>query len=131
MSYPVPALARICVLKIVKDIKDFCPGVNFGDLGKYHFTVGPFQYLCESQHINYNFVICRSKRPRIKCDFNAVASRCIEMIFDYVISTGQLDSVWLCLLIVNHLRTIDFTAFPSAVNVSLFKMLKQRCKVQK
>ena len=53
------------------------------------------------------------------------------MIFDYVISTGQLDSVWLCLLIVNHLRTIDFAAFPSAVNVSLFKMLKQRCKVQK
>jgi hypothetical protein len=50
MSFLVPALARICVLKIVKDIKEFCPGVNFGDLGKYQSIVGPFQYLCELQH---------------------------------------------------------------------------------
>ena len=50
MAFPVPTLTRICILKIVKDIKEFCPGVNFGDLGKCQFTVGPFEYLCEYQH---------------------------------------------------------------------------------
>ena len=50
MAFPVPTLTRICILKIVKDIKEFCPGVNFGDLGKCPYTVGPFEYLCEYQH---------------------------------------------------------------------------------
>ena len=47
MAFPVLSLKRVCVLKIVKDIRDFCPGVNFEDLGRYQFIVGPFEYLCE------------------------------------------------------------------------------------
>ena len=47
MAFPVPTLRRVCVLKIVKDIKEFCPGISFGDLGKYQFIVGPFEYLCK------------------------------------------------------------------------------------
>ena len=47
MSLSVPSLKRICVVKIVRDIKDFCHGVTFEDLGKYQYVVGPFEYLCK------------------------------------------------------------------------------------
>ncbi len=41
----VPSLTRICVLKVVEEIRSFCPGVTFEDLGKYKYIVGPFEYL--------------------------------------------------------------------------------------
>ena len=114
-------------MKIVKEIREFCPGVSFGDLGRYQFIVGPFEYLCKLLIIVYMWVfvsMCGTVSFLV-----SVASRCIESIFQHVISTRQLDTSWLSLLIVTHLRTIDFSAFPSAVNMALFKILKQRCKV--
>ena len=48
MAFLVPSLRRISVLKIVEEIKQFCPGVSFEDLGKYIYVVGPFEYLRKS-----------------------------------------------------------------------------------
>ena len=49
MAYmAVPSLRRLCVLKVVRDIREFFQeGVRFEDLGQYRFIVGPFEYLCE------------------------------------------------------------------------------------
>ena len=62
--------------------------------------------------------------------FVSTASTSISAIFDYVISTRQLNSPWLSILVVTHLRTINFTAYPGGVNTALFKMLINRCKVK-
>ena len=48
MAFAGPSLRKLCVLKIVKEIKQFCPGVSFEDLGKYIYIVGPFEYLRKS-----------------------------------------------------------------------------------
>jgi len=45
MAFAVPSLRRICVLKIVEEIRQFCSGVPFEDLGKYLYIVGPFDRL--------------------------------------------------------------------------------------
>ncbi len=50
MAFSAPSLTRICVIKIVKDIKKFCYGLRFDDLGKFKFIVGPFDNLCEGPH---------------------------------------------------------------------------------
>ena len=49
MAHPaVPSLRRLCVLKVVKDIRNFVQkNLPFEDLGQYRFVVGPFEYLCE------------------------------------------------------------------------------------
>ena len=47
MDLAVPSLRRVCVLKVVEEIRQFCPGVPFEDLGKYQFIVGPFEYICK------------------------------------------------------------------------------------
>ena len=60
--------------------------------------------------------------------FNA-ASQCVQAIFEYVISTQQLNPPWLSLLIVTHLRTVNFKKFPGGVNSQLFKMILNRCQV--
>ena len=49
MAMSVPSLRRICVLKVVEEIRNFCPGVAFEDLGKYYYIVGPLEYLCKGQ----------------------------------------------------------------------------------
>ena len=48
MAFAGPSLRKLCVLKIVKEIKQFCPGLSFEDLGKYIYIVGPFEYLRKS-----------------------------------------------------------------------------------
>ncbi len=52
MAFSAPSLTRICVIKVVTDIKKFCYGLTFDDLGKFKFIVGPFDNLCETAHIH-------------------------------------------------------------------------------
>lgn len=59
----------------------------------------------------------------------SIASPCIEFIFQYVASTRQLSPPWLSLLLVTHLRAVDLTVYPGAINPALFKVLLRRCKV--
>lgn len=48
--YSVPTLTRVCVNKIVNEIKLFCRGVDFEDFGigsPHEVVVGPLENLCE------------------------------------------------------------------------------------
>lgn len=51
--FSVPSLTRVCVNKIVNDIKLFCQGVDFEELGRHtsqDFLVGPLENLCKLVH---------------------------------------------------------------------------------
>lgn len=43
----VPSLMKVCVVKIVEEIRELQQGVDFDDLGKYKFVIGPFENLCK------------------------------------------------------------------------------------
>ena len=48
--FSVPSLTRVCVNKIVNDIKLFCQGVDFEELGSrtpQDLVVGPLENLCK------------------------------------------------------------------------------------
>lgn len=50
VMYSVPSLTRVCVSKIVNEIKLFCRGVEFEDLGTHsaeEILVGPLENLCK------------------------------------------------------------------------------------
>lgn len=47
MDSRVPSLTKVCVSKIVKEIKLFCRGVDFDQLGKQWLIPGPLENLCK------------------------------------------------------------------------------------
>ena len=47
MAFSAPSLTRVCVAKIAKDIRNFCYGTRFEDLGRFKYIVGPFDNLCK------------------------------------------------------------------------------------
>lgn len=50
MAFTAPSLSRLCVSEIVRDIKQFCYGVKFEDLGRFKYIIGPFDNVCKSKH---------------------------------------------------------------------------------
>ena len=43
----VPSLSKVCVSKIVGEIKQFCCGADFDELGNHSAILGPLENLCK------------------------------------------------------------------------------------
>lgn len=48
MNSRVPTLSKTCVSKIVSDIRLFCRGTDFDDLGNHSTILGPLENLCKA-----------------------------------------------------------------------------------
>lgn len=53
MAFSVPSLTKICVNKVVKEIKKFCYGVKFEEISKFKYIIGPFENICKYSNAEY------------------------------------------------------------------------------